>query len=79
MNYTFEQQQELNRIRDTAMRIACEGLTTAELKELNPNLLRATPELYEACKTMMDEINRGIQLHDVGKLAGAIAKAEGGK
>jgi hypothetical protein len=32
--------------------------------------------MYEALKTIQDEIKRGIRLHDVGKIAKALAKAE---
>ncbi len=49
MKIAFERQQELNRIRDGAMGAACRGLTTAEINKLNPSLLRAAPDLYEAC------------------------------
>lgn len=45
---TFEEQQDLNRTRDTAMRVACEGLTTLELQRLNPSLLKAAPDMCEA-------------------------------
>ena len=50
---TFEQQQALNYIRDGAMGTACNGLTTTELKALNPDLLRAAPEMLEALKELM--------------------------
>lgn len=36
--------------RIEAMRNACEGLTTQELSELSPNLLRQAPRMYEALK-----------------------------
>jgi len=53
MEYYFGQQQELNYIRDTAMRVACEGLTLEELERLSPELLRATPALYEALENLV--------------------------
>ena len=54
MEYTFEQQQELNDTRDAAMGAACTGLTTSELQLLNPNLLRATLAMYEALEKISE-------------------------
>ena len=44
--------EELNHIRDSAMGTACQGLTTAELEELNPNLLKAAKPMYEALQQL---------------------------
>ena len=64
MEYTFEQQQELNRIRDAAMGMACNGLTTEELNELSPNLLRAAPGLYEVCKQALVKLSETSSMRD---------------
>lgn len=77
---TFEQQQELNYIRDTAMRIACEGLTTKQLKELNAKLIAAAPDLLEACEVMMKALSvtdwRTTGNHALALMRAAISKAE---
>ena len=48
--FTFEHQQDLNNGRDAVMGTVCAGLTTDELRRLNPKLLKAAPELLEALK-----------------------------
>lgn len=74
---TFEEQQDLNRTRDTAMRVACEGLTTLELQRLNPSLLEAVPGMCEALRYMLTNENvlkRIGYRYEVDKMKKALAK-----
>ena len=73
--FTFEHQQDLNRIRDAAMGVACAGLTTEELKRLNPNLLKSAPALYEALKSVM-RMGTIVDSYERNKALEALAKAE---
>ena len=84
MDYKFRQQQELNRKRDAAMGTACTGLTTRELEELNPNLIAAAPDMYEALKEAQCYIARNEMAKDTENrtpleenIIKTISKAEG--
>lgn len=61
---TFKQQQDLNYIRDSAMRTACASLTTAELKCLNPNLLKTAPKMYQALKAVKNAVEQELRITD---------------
>ena len=85
MKRTFEQQQELNRIRDTAMRVACSGFTTEQLKAVNPTLIASLPDVYEALKDIVEQADKTrvmlpADLADSIRVFGkqALAKAGGG-
>lgn len=77
MEYTFEQQQELNRAREAAMGVACTDLTVEEIRALNPNLLKAGPDMYEALKAWINR-ESPYSLHEKARMMEqALTKAEG--
>ena len=69
--------------REAVIRKVCEGLDTATLNKLTPNLLKAAPQLYEALEKVRQDINwmlnnqQFLNDHCFEYIDKALASAEG--